>query len=354
MPTMDISWHTDKLSEHTSKRRYLGYERPPEPFRTVWDVDPNAAPAPALYQPDNPTALDPESRPPSTAPAKWAARFRDGLPPPPPPPPPIREEDLAFIMREVGIDPTRPSSYEELRHLVQTGQIPDPEELHRIFYVRRQIEHDTRARQLVPQHLLDTGQRALPPPLSSGYVSGPDTSPRQSYPPTSASVGTRQRRRTSGRRSDPETGYAPPIMSPTLETDRPALLSPSQKRRARRRRAREEQSPQSPEPAFPREYPQQIIPTPLPPSRANGTQPRTIVPEDLDISAGPVHPTYPDIDLNASCAATARFRIDGGAITLTCILKPYPHTGQPHLVQIPPSTLEGASEMFIGWFGPGE
>lgn len=68
----------------------------------------------------------------------------------------------------------------------------------------------------------------------------------------------------------------------------------------------------------------------------------------------PVEPTHPEIDIDTPCnhPITLSLSPQHPPVTLYCPMKPYPHTGQAHLVQLP-ATPE-APEVFLGWFGPGE
>lgn len=116
------------------------------------------------------------------------------------------------------------------------------------------------------------------------------------------------------------------------------VLTPSQKKRLRRKQAKERRGGadgRGPSPA----------PYPLPADRQR---------------LGATDPPRPDPTVAAlpqSCGHEALVMLpyQGQFIThrLRCPLTPYPHPNQPHLLQLQSATDDG-TEIFVGWWGPGE
>jgi hypothetical protein len=115
----------------------------------------------------------------------------------------------------------------------------------------------------------------------------------------------------------PAAAYSP-SPTPTQPRER-ERLSPSQKRRERRKKSRG-------------------VPYPLP--------------QDQEPAWEPVEPTNPTATVSPTCDTKARLMVAGHEVVLVCLMTPWPHPNQPHLVRLEPT--EDATDVFIGWFGPGE
>jgi hypothetical protein len=390
---------TQVFEQHTSRRRQIGLERHVPAPKTVWDEN-VLAPAPAFTHIDleNPYArgeqIDPTSRPPSADPERWKARFRDGLPPPPPPPPPIREQDILEACAELGLDPRKQnpeSILAELEHRIREGYI--------IPAHRRVVEREARARSLVPQHLLDAQNQQNNPPETKSWkkkrpnqqatpTSQGQTRPAYPYQPPQQGVQPypyKLEMPMSWAGLVPDLSQAeptPPPPSSRLRPQQPIVpsfdipefnpgyqepegeepmppLSQSQRRRMRRKKSKGYSPAPFPLPQDARQ--------PHAPSQNGTPSPNTSVEqvgyldEDVKIPATytpgqPVYPTDPNLNipLHAECGQQARVHLASGYVTLVCTMTPYPHIGQPHLFAVPQESIEGAAEMFIGWYAEGE
>lgn len=166
--------------------------------------------------------------------------------------------------------------------------------------------------------------------LDRGELSATPTEPRTRRRPP----GVQQRlvpqevfERMTHRPADYSPGYDPqhehPIGEQRVQT---ARLSPSQKRRERRKKSRG-------------------APYPLPQDATRPPVPQQPV-------WAPVEPTNPTAHVSTTCDTEARLNVAGHEVVLVCLMTPWPHPNQPHLVRLPPT--EDATDVFIGWFGPGE
>lgn len=267
--------------EHEARRPYLrqqGVIRPPDEIELPDSgivVNPNAP----IRQPDY------EDHVPSTAPDKYAARFRDGLPPPPPP---------QRITGDVLADPrSRPP------------------------------------RRLIPQEEIDQGrgdrspQQRQPAPIP----------PQALTPPPSYDEAA-----LSWDRAFPDAEYTAYLVPPFEDVmQQPeqlstAALSPSQKKRLRRKKAKLR-------------------------SRENGAAPFPLkidqpkIPIQIDYRQYPEEPPHPPVQTR--CDAEVMLQMPDGTLhTLLCPLTPFPHPGQPHLVQLASPTPQ--TDVFVGFWLPGE
>lgn len=155
-------------------------------------------------------------------------------------------------------------------------------------------------RRLIPQHELDARTRR----------SSPDVNIDLDVPESAPALDVRWTNRF------PEADSMTPLVPAEV-----VPLSPSQKKRLRRKRKREAVR-----------------------ISQNGHRH-----DDLP-SAYPEEPDYPPTQ--QYCDAQVPIRLpDGSTHLITCPLTPFPHPGQPHLVQL--QTIDGATA-FVGFWMPGE
>lgn len=298
--------------EHVSRRPQLGLAPPayalPPGLHTAWDSDPNRDP-PAVMLPDRPH----DERPgPSSLPDRRSARYRDGQGPPPPLPQVITERDVLAVASALGIDTTQPDVLDQLDRAARDGLIPSVEEAAQALARVRSGERRARAQSLVPQGLFDR-----PDPVSRSPIPARQARPIPAPPPAPP-----EERPRMTQPQIPAQALPPGVSTP---------LSKSQKRRARRAKS------QAPQP--------QILPGPT-----NGY--------------APVYPSHPPqaTPRAVSCPGSLRLTLPDEAspmapytLTVHCPLQPWPHPGQPHLVELPPGWAEEASasshpRVFVGWY----
>lgn len=138
---------------------------------------------------------------------------------------------------------------------------------------------------------------------------------------------------------------SPPISSPIppqipMDIQQEITLSESQKKRRRRKKNREERRLSSPAP-----YPLPVDVQSFPASTAT-------VPKNW----GPPSPTYPEMTQTA-CDAECLVQMPNGSVhRLRCPLKPFPHPGQPHLVELRDggTSARGHTQIFMGFYLPGD
>lgn len=141
----------------------------------------------------------------------------------------------------------------------------------------------------------------------------------------------------------PNLKLYPPPAPPTLPIDVQQVmeqpLSESQKKRRRRRKNREERRQSSPAP-----YPLPVdAPSPASPS---------LTPQNW----GPPSPSHPEIT-QIACDVECLVRMPNNTIhRLKCPLTPFPHPGQPHLVELRDGNPQtrGQTQIFIGFYLPGD
>jgi hypothetical protein len=129
-------------------------------------------------------------------------------------------------------------------------------------------------------------------------------------------------------------------------------LTISQKKRLRKKKAKERSASARPAP-YPLQQDQRPQPEPYHPD-TNGHVPN--FQEDIWPTPAPfpVEPT-PEALQQTQCDQEAIMRIYDPKQQrhiehrLVCPLKPFPHPGQPHLLQVP-SALDDGTEIFIGWW----
>lgn len=354
--TVDATWASQVLEAHNARRTHLGL-RGPAIYRSPYDTNPDLPP-PALQ----------EDRPASSS--RWESRFRHG-PPPPPPPPPITENMIARILQASGLDPADPHSPDLYAQGVQDGRFPPIEQAREILgmaqtrkasQLRLQAEFDlkigTYQRPTRPgsQHARPTKPR---PPLPFFAQNGqrPTLDRERSWTPQPVMEAP-----TMGTPSGPPE--APPLPNLPDAMAQPDALTPSQRRRLRRKRQRiSPGGPLTPPQLVPDDidiFPQLPAPYTAPPltpeQRANGVAPHT----------NGVYPTASEADPQSApptpspeCGHVSRVFLPdigpgGQWLELACTVTLRPHPGQPHLISVPAAYLDGAQELFIGWYGPGE
>ena len=329
--TVDAHWAESVVLAHNQRRVPQG----PATYRSPYDA---AAPDAA------PPALDPgESRRTwgySADPHARAARFRDGLPPPPPPPRPITEREVAQILQQAGLDPADPKSPDRYAEGVRLGHLPPLDEARAMLG----LAQTRRAASLRPQDEFDAKLGVFNPneqlaQARKRHASGGQTRPPTLSPPPDHQNGRLTRPGLSLPLSvEPPAYGGSPVMLPAdlLPAMAQSLpLTPSQKRRLRRRRQREHQEA----------LVEQVVPTQPAPAPTQAVAPTN----------GVYHP--PEAPLpSRECGHQARLYLPhlGQWLEVACEISLRPHPGQPHLLQVPPAYLDGATEVFIGWFGPGE
>lgn len=236
-----------------------------------------------------------------------AARFRDGLPPPPPPdttnlqrvlappPPPLQNPDGSLVA---------PST---TGHNVRGGPNPLPASLVPQFYPNG-VEYG---------HGHDPAAPPIPPSYSES-----DTTEHAAW------------------RTNPQGG-----------SSSPTGLSPSQKKRLRRKKKREGTARPAP---YPLAVDQQSY------ARGVGVSPRMPVPPTITLPTPipplppEVEPSFPNVTQRA-CNAECLLRLPNGSVTrVRCPLTPFPHPNQPHLVKLSPADPTDDTEIFLGFWLPGE
>ena len=342
--TVDANWASARLDDHNARRAQLGYRIPgPSQYHSPYDNNPGTSLPPALL----------EDRPPSSTPDRWASRFRDGQPPPPAPPKPVTQREVQRVLEAAGLDPGNPSSIDAYARGVLDGRFPTFDQAREMLGLTGDP-----ASALVPQHQLDAD-----PHIRNGQgLARPGTHP---YPalidpasPHADLQARRQRRRAPNLPSQgPVTVSLVPgdLLSVSSHPDsqggplamaQPDALTPSQKRRLRRRRSREsrEETDDLFSPAALSASPA-MQPVPAPYTNGVGhpdppAPPQALVPEIVPRTCNHISRVY--------IPTVSQW------IELSCTIEMVPHPGQPHLLSVPRAYLDGAGELFIGWFAPGE
>lgn len=330
-PSYAAQTYADRIMEHASRRPHLGLAPPayalPPPLQTAWDSDPNRDP-PAVILPDRPH----DERPgPSSRPDRRSARYRDGQGPPPPLPPVITERDVLAVAAALGIDPTSPDVLTQLDRAARDGLIPSVEEAAQALARARYQEKRARAHSLVPQGLFDRPDpvsRSPIPATSPATAPTPQPGPLAPHPPPAPPE-------ERPRMTQPQIPAQIPAPSTPPGVSTP--LSKSQKRRARRAKSL-------------------VPPRELSPGPTNGY--------------APVYPSQPSPRVSRPVSCPGRLQLtlpdelspaSPYTLTVHCPLAPWPHPGQPHLVELPAGWAEEASapsppRVFVGWYtdSPGE
>jgi hypothetical protein len=142
------------------------------------------------------------------------------------------------------------------------------------------------------------------------------------------------------------SGALPP---PLYEAAPSLTLTASQKKRLRKKKAKERINQQARPAPFPLQQDQYPQPEPYYPD-TNGHAP------NIQEEIWPIPPEpNPEASTQTECSREAIVRFYDPRTQrhiehrLQCPLKPFPHPGQPHLLQLP-SALDDGTEIFIGWY----
>lgn len=248
-----------------------------------------------------------------------AARFRDTHLYGPPPPPPVSPDAIPRMLP--------PQRWLVPQHLANQGIVNDP---------RYAVQSDPYPASVVqensapypqqypepPQHWVDDDEPA-PRYVRTSVGIAPNIAPNPTYglPPNPA----------------PMQGWIPPEIAAQIGQPMTTDLTPSQKKRLRRKRAKQNRGDRGPSLApYPLEIDQQ--------SSMNG---HAMLPPPFPSN------TVGQTACDHEVILTLRAQGIPQQFRFVCPLSPFPHPGQPHLVKL--DTVEPAgTELFIGWWGPGE
>jgi hypothetical protein len=296
-----------RLLEHSQQRRpqprrgYQQDEYPPD--------DPEDAPPPVFKVGGQFLA----GRDPSTAPDKYAARFRDGLPPPPPPETPLSPQLLRGGPRTLVPQELLDGAADAFQGTPAPSRFP---------------ENGTGHPQPDPWPVPAPPSEALPLPDPEGerlvghyhgtYESNEAPCYGDCSPATITSPDPEGERLVGIVLEDALSEPDYDLFAPEAD-EQAAPLSRSQRKRLARKRRKIEQTLAIPEAAA---------------------------------HTGPApHPTNAPDRLRCDARARVRFP-DGTTATVTCPLTPFPHPGQPHIVRLQPDA--DGTDIFVGFWLPGE
>ena len=308
-------WAEQRLQEHTALRQ------PRRGPALEADLDPSTPESalPPVFRTHEGYA---NAREPSVD--RRAARFRDTHIYGPPPPPPARADDIQRVLP--------PKRWLVPQDVANMGITNDP---------RYAVQPTPTPEYTAIAHRFTDDPP--PPPSTEGGI--PALQPfTPALPPTPAHI-PQEIQELVGQHLGLTLPPDPPV--PT------GGLTPSQKKRLRRKKAK-----------LARTTPPSPAPYPLPQDRNGGPHvaraPSTTNGHTPTPTPALVEPTVPDAPLpRRACGheVVVQLRVQGLAVhhRLVCPLSPWPHPGQPHLLKLDPAPEQpDGTEIFVGWWGPGE
>ena len=305
------------LQEHSQTR----VPRPPSRSYSEYEEEERSALPPVFkrehgYEHARETSVD-----------KRAARFRDTHLYGPPPPPPVSPDAIPRMLPPqrflVPQELANQGVVNDARFAITENAYPSPTDAQRVAYPPPPLEPLAPLAPPIPRMSRpyeEDDDRDMPPQ----YVRTPaGIAPNPAYglPPSPA----------------PMQGWIPPEIAAQIGQPMTTDLTPSQKKRLRRKRAKQNRGDRGPSLApYPLEIDQQ--------SSMNG---HAMLPPPFPSN------TVGQTACDHEVILTLRAQGIPQQFRFVCPLSPFPHPGQPHLVKL--DTIEPAgTELFIGWWGPGE